>query len=162
MKTLLASTAENVKQFEIHLNDTNPSILARNILVLKIISAPDFNPEKDEDVYFLWDIWYNATWPETTRKKFLGVLKDLVNGKLPQNVIIPEGSHLQSVKKVWSSWRKTLTENHLESTTLIQKICIERYIQSISLKLLGLQGYPIIILFSFVFQGSIHVDRMEH
>jgi hypothetical protein len=95
-------------------------------MMLKMISAQDFDPEKDEDFNALWDIWYNATWPETTRKRFLGVLKDLVNGKLPQNVIIPDGSHLQSVKKVWSSWRKTLTENRSEPTILIQKMSLER------------------------------------
>ena len=126
MKTLLASTAEIVQQFEIHLNDQNPSILARNIMMLKMISAQDFDPEKDEDFNALWDIWYNATWPETTRKRFLGVLKDLMNGKLPKNVIIPDSSHLQSVKKIWSSWRKTLTENCSESTILIQKMSFER------------------------------------
>jgi hypothetical protein len=95
-------------------------------MMLKMISAQDFDPEKDEDFNALWDIWYNATWPETTRKRFLGVLKDLMNGKLPQNVIIPDSSHLQSVKKIWSSWRKTLTENRSESTILIQKMSFER------------------------------------
>lgn len=101
--------------------------MARNILMLKIISARDFNPEKDEDLNFLWDIWYNATWPEITRKRFLGVLKDLVNEKLPQNVIIPEGNHFQSVKKIWSAWRKSISENHFESTTIFANILLERY-----------------------------------
>ena len=127
MDTLLATTAENIQKFQIHLNDMNPSIVARNIVMLKIISARDFNTEKDEDLNFLWDIWYNATWPEITRKRFLGVLKDLMNEKLPQNVIIPEGSHLQSVKKIWSAWRKSISENHFESTNLFSNMLLKRY-----------------------------------
>lgn len=127
MDTLLATTAEHVQKFQIHLNDMNPSIMARNIMILKIITSCDFNPEKDEDLNFLWDVWYNATWPEITQKRFLGVLKDLVNEKLPQNVIIPEGSHLQSVKRIWSGWCKTVSESHFKSTTLFANILLERY-----------------------------------
>jgi hypothetical protein len=41
---------------QIHLNDLNPSVVARNITNLKIISAPDF-PEDDKDFSFLWDVW---------------------------------------------------------------------------------------------------------
>ena len=126
MNTLLATSAENVQQFQIHLNDMNPSSLVRNIMMLKIISAHDFNPRKDEDLNFLWDIWYNATWPETTQKRFLGALKDLINEKFPQNVSIPEVSHLQSVKNVWSVWRKTVSGKPIESTVLIDNILMGR------------------------------------
>jgi hypothetical protein len=74
-ETLQATTAEHVHNFHFHLNDNCPSIVARNIMILKILSAQDFDPNKEEDFSFLWDVWYNTEWPEITRKRFLIVLK---------------------------------------------------------------------------------------
>jgi hypothetical protein len=42
-KTFHAITTKHPQH--IHLNDALPSILARNIMVLKIVSANDFNPD---------------------------------------------------------------------------------------------------------------------
>ncbi len=91
--TFQATTCKNPQKLEIHLNDFHPSVLARNIIILKIVSASDFNPDNNEDLGFLWDVWYNMDWPEETRKRFLSVVKELMNEKLPDNVSIPNKSH---------------------------------------------------------------------
>jgi hypothetical protein len=72
-------------------------------------------------------VWYNTDWAEITQKRFLSVLNDLLNGKLPENVHIPDSNHLQKLKKVWSSWHATASQNQLESELLMKKIHIERY-----------------------------------
>jgi hypothetical protein len=111
---------------QIHLNDLNPSVVARNITILKIISAPDFNPEDDEDFAFLWDVWYNLEWPEVTHKRFRGVLKDLLNDLYPENVSVPKTSQAEMLKKVWSAWLSVLSKTESEARVLMEKVGLER------------------------------------
>ena len=40
-----------------HLNDHDPSILARDAIILEF--ALSINPDSDLDVEFLWNLWYN-------------------------------------------------------------------------------------------------------
>jgi hypothetical protein len=111
---------------QIHLNDLNPSVVARNIIILKIISAPDFNPEDDEDFAFLWDVWYNLEWPEVTRKRFQGILKDLLNGVFPENVSVPKTSQSEILKKVWSTWLSVSSKTEFEAIIFMKKVGLER------------------------------------
>lgn len=100
--------------------------MARNIIILKILSDRCFNPEKEEDLSFLWDIWYNAEWPEVTTKRFLVVLKDILDGKFPENVSVPDTSQRQGLKQVWSSWLTTCSGDESKLTSFMQKIRKER------------------------------------
>ena len=89
----------------IHINDINLAIIARNILILKIASGPEFDPNKEEDVNYLWHLWYDVTWPETTLKRFLKDVKDLLDKPLPYNTFIPECNiYLEKLKAVWTDW----------------------------------------------------------
>ena len=124
--TLLATTHANAKNFLIHLNDSNPSILARNILILKILSDMSFNPNKEEDLSFLWDVWYNAEWLEVTKKRFLVILNDILAGRLPDNVFVPDAYQLEHLKEVWSSWLVLCSKEESELTLFMQKIKKER------------------------------------
>jgi hypothetical protein len=89
-----AGNRKNLNSIHLHLNDLNPSIVARNILILKIISAPDFDTNNKEDIAFLWDLWYNAEWPISTRDRFKLVLKKLLDNELPDNVVIHKSNYL--------------------------------------------------------------------
>ena len=111
---------------QFHLNDLNPSILARNITILKIISASNFNPSDEEDVAFLWDVWYNSEWPDITRKRFQIVLNDLLDECLLENISIPKSQHLESLKKVWSAWHLLLSSTNSKSQLLMEKVDEER------------------------------------
>ena len=111
---------------QIHLNDLNPLVVARNITISKIISAPDFNPEDDDDLAFLWDFWYNLEWPEVTRKRFEGVLKDLLNDSFPENVSVPKTSQSEMLKKVWSAWLSVSSKTEPEASFLIKRVGFER------------------------------------
>ncbi|XP_046654781.1 uncharacterized protein LOC124348606 [Daphnia pulicaria] len=124
--TLQIAENENFNHMQIHLNDLNPSVVARNIIILKIISAPDFNPEDDEDFAFLWDVWYNLEWPEVTRKRFQGILKDLLNGVFPENVSVPKTSQSEILKKVWSTWLSVSSKTEFEAIIFMKKVGLER------------------------------------
>ncbi|EFX73684.1 hypothetical protein DAPPUDRAFT_307653 [Daphnia pulex] len=130
--TFQATTSNNPKKelhppnLEIHLNDLSPSVLARSIIILKIVSAHDFNPDNDEDFGFLWDVWYNVDWPEETRKRFLSIVKELTNEQLPDNVSIPNKSHLEKLKSLWSNWHSVSSKNKTDSESLLRKVWGQR------------------------------------
>lgn len=123
---LQMATNKSSNKWEIHLNDFSPTVVARNIVILKIISAFDFNPEDKEDFAFLWDIWYNLEWPEITCKKFQQILKDLLNGLLPINVSIPKTSQFEMLKEVWSTWLLISSESGSKASLFMKKIDDER------------------------------------
>ena len=90
--------------------------------MVKIISDKDFNPSEKEDIDFLWDVCYNAEWPEVTKKKFQGVLKDLIDETLPENILIPTNSHLQVLMEVWKSWSSISSQQKSESVLLLKEV----------------------------------------
>ena len=115
------------KILDIHLNDLNASVMARNIVMLKILSASDFNPYDQEDLSFLWDVWYNAEWPEITRKRFKEALKQLLDGSMPENVVMTNFNQFQILREVWTSWYSSIaTNDHSELELFMKKIRNER------------------------------------
>ena len=123
---LQVATNLSFNRWEIHMNDISPAVVARNITILKIISAPDFNPDNKEDFAFVWDIWYNLEWPEITRKRFQQTMKDLLNDLLPQEISIPKTIQRQMLKDVWSSWLLTSLESEFKASLFMKKIDEER------------------------------------
>ncbi len=99
--------------------------MSRIVFLLKIISASDFNPNREEDVAFLWDVWYNVEWPETTRARFQRVLKDLLDGRLPENLVVSSSSQLQCLTRSWNSWSSIASCTQPESE-LLKKVHQER------------------------------------
>lgn len=136
IRNALQATSVNTKKLHIHLNDINPSVMARNVLILKIISADGFDIEKKEDISFLWDIWYNAEWPETTHKRFKLILQELLQNNLPENAAIPKSTNLQSLKAVWSAWSSISSKTKSEAEIFMKKINKERYFKYIHAKMI--------------------------
>ena len=124
--TFQAAATGKDRKLHIHLNEVNPSILARHITILKIISTAGFNPVKHEDMTFLWDVWYNVEWPETTRARFNLVMGDLINGKLPKNFVIPNLKQLECLKEVWRAWYSFSSKTQTESDFFMKKISLVR------------------------------------
>lgn len=63
----------------VHLNSTSLLCLARNILMLKVISSAEFNAEDSTDLNYLWDLWYNAAWSKSTVDRFLVDVQELID-----------------------------------------------------------------------------------
>ena len=54
---------------------------------------------------YIWHLWYDATWPETTLKRFIQETKDLLSQPLPHNIFIPESNiYLEGLKALWTGW----------------------------------------------------------
>ena len=94
---------------------------------MKIISAHDFNPDNTEDFGFLWDVWYNLDWPEETRKRFVSVVKELIDEIFPENVAIPNKDHLKKFKSLWSNWLSGSSRNQNDSQSILRNIIEQRY-----------------------------------
>jgi len=81
------------ENLDIHINDASLSVKARNVLILKIISCPKFDPNVDDDMDYVWDIWYNTTFTLSTTTRFAKDVKSLLDNVLPANSIIPKSSY---------------------------------------------------------------------
>ena len=125
LHTTAAIDPKNGLYLDFHLNDINPSVVARNILMLQIISAQDFDTDNEEDIAFMWDLWYNAQWPESSRRKFKIALKKLMDGMLPKSINI-NGSSSESLQKVWNAWYTICSQTESQSHLLMKKIDNER------------------------------------
>jgi hypothetical protein len=71
-------------------------------------------------------VWYNIDWPEETRERFLTVVKELMNEKLPNNVSIPNNSHFEKFKNLWSNWYSVSSRNKTDGESLMKKIWGQR------------------------------------
>ncbi len=144
MRNILQTTASSPSNnlLDIHLNEINPSVVARNILILQIISDKDFDIDGEEDIAFLWDLWYNAECPESSRKKFRVALKNLLDGVLPENVSVSlSNSSSLSLNEVWNAWYTTSSKTESESHLLMKKINKQRYTKIFILYLYNVQLY---------------------
>ena len=104
--------------------------MARNALLLKVCSAPEFDPNDPNDLNYLWNIWYNAEWPESTRQRFIKDAKEIVTDNIPSSICISNEKGRNSLKDIcnrWSSSATTVSKKQLES---VRK---ERYVLKSSL-----------------------------
>ena len=95
---------QHCHNLNLHLNDASLPVIARNVLIMKIISCPKFDPNNDYDMGYVWDIWYNATFSRSTAKRFSEDVTSLMDNPLPTNVIIPKSSYLEELKAIWTDW----------------------------------------------------------
>ena len=92
------------QNMNLHLNDASLSVIARNVLIIKIISCPKFNPKNDDDMGYVWDIWYNATFSRSTAKRFTEDVRCLIDNPVSTSIIIPKSSYLEELKAIWTEW----------------------------------------------------------
>ena len=103
---LFTAVGTNQNQYlHIHINDSSLLNIARNIRIVKIISSSAFDPNIAADLDYLWNLWYDATWPESTLKRFMQDTKDLLSQPLPHNIFLPESSiYLEKLRTIWTEW----------------------------------------------------------
>ena len=88
----------------IHINDNSLPAIARNMLILKVVTSQEFRTEREEDMDYIWNLWYNTTWPESTCQRFIKDVKELLDNPLPDHLGIPESSQLEGLQQVWKQW----------------------------------------------------------
>lgn len=77
--------------------------MARNILYLQIISDKAFDPCNQDDISYLWNVWYDMKWSEQTKSRFLKELYYLCGGNLPKNTYINEKDEKPLIN-IWKKW----------------------------------------------------------
>ena len=75
----LRKSDERPKSLNFHLNDYDPTVVARNAVLLEVASV--INPDIQTDIDFLWNIWYNLA---LSRSHF-DRLRRILSGLLEKN-----------------------------------------------------------------------------
>lgn len=109
----------------IHLNHPCPLSFARNVLILKVISAPSFDVSNVHDLSYLWDVWYNVTWSKNTLNRFVKDVRDLIMDGLSENCFGLGSKEVDSLKDIYKSWLSSLSKT-LTGPSHINKILKSR------------------------------------
>lgn len=112
----LAAAGSDNENCQIHINDKSVAVIARNILILKVITSNGFDPDNTTDLNYIWDVWYNATWPASTCNRFVEDIKCLLNSPS-----LPMCYDLDDVKKVWATWLSMI------QTSTVEEVLADRY-----------------------------------
>ena len=102
------------QKLNLHINDNSLPIIARNVIIVKIISCPKFDANKDDDMGYVWDIWYNTSFPQSTVKRFTEDVRSLIESPLPANIIISKNSDLEALKAIWTEWLSKIESSSVD------------------------------------------------
>ena len=88
-----------------YVNDMDNEVIARNIIILEIISA--INPDDLSDVEYLWDVWYNMTLTEGHHARLKVTLERLLDGSSSSLWKFGDRKTKKQVTMTWKSWLET-------------------------------------------------------
>lgn len=86
-----------------HLNDHDPSILARDAIILEV--ALSINPDSELDVEFLWNLWYDLALSGEESKRLQAILENLTSPKYASNVLqFGSKDAFTECLQIWNDW----------------------------------------------------------
>ena len=97
---------ERPKSLSFHLNDYDPSVIARDAILLEVAGV--INPDVPADVDFLWNIWYNLALSVADFDRLRKVLTELLERNFDSdesNLKFQDGGVLQECRDIWKDWR---------------------------------------------------------
>ena len=97
---------ERPKSLSFHLNDYDPSVIARDAVLIEVARA--INPDVPADVDFLWNIWYNLALSVADFDRLREVLTKLVEKNFDSDESIfkfQDDGVLQECRDIWEDWR---------------------------------------------------------
>jgi len=86
-------------------NDVDSEVIARNIVLLEIIST--INPDDLSDVEYLWDVWYNMTLTDSHYGRLKVTLERLLDGSSSPQWRFGDRETKKKVMITWKSWLET-------------------------------------------------------
>ena len=129
LQTIISKSNDDDTSLIIHLNHSCGVVLARNLLILKVISATGFNVHSQEDVNYLWDLWYNLQWSKSTLERFIEDVKSLIENGLPEEHCYSlDSSQLQDMKDIFQDWLSSSTGSRLTESSQIENILKQRQV----------------------------------
>ncbi len=84
-----------------HLNDKNPVIIARAVLLLHL--ARTIDADNDEDIQLLWALWNNAQLSQQHAARLRATAHGLIK-QLPEGFYVPCAGDLQQLRELWGCW----------------------------------------------------------
>lgn len=113
---------------DMHLNTSCPLSFPRNILLLKVISSPKFDPENSTDLNYLWDLWYNAAWTKPTVDRFLTDVQELVDAIMTEQQFSKlDAKKKNELKETLQSWILFLEGRASAQLSQLSQILTMRY-----------------------------------
>jgi len=107
-----------------HVNDIDNEVVARNIILLEIIST--INPDDLGDIEYVWDVWYNMTLTESHYGRLKVTLERLLDGTGSLQWRFGDRATKMRVMMTWKSWLET-KQWDLENVKKIRQEFLEFY-----------------------------------
>ena len=101
----LRKSDERPKSLNFHLNDYDPSVVARNAVLLEVASV--INPDIQTDIDFLWNIWYNLALSRSHFDRLRKILSTLLAKNFESNESIlkfQNNAVLRECCDIWRDW----------------------------------------------------------
>lgn len=120
LKTV-ADAPEHIKSISFHLNDVQPVVIARAVLLLQL--SQQLDPSKQRDIELIWSLWNNAELAADAaaalQQAAAGLLEDL-----PKACSVPDTDDLRTLHHVWSYWSSSSKWPKL-ATVLAQRYVLQ-------------------------------------
>ena len=104
----LRKAQECPKSLSFHLNDYDPSVVARNAILLEVTSS--INTDVADDVDFLWNTWYNMTLSEAHFSRLQRILSEMIDKGFDSNewtvLNFQDGAVFKECRDIWKDWIK--------------------------------------------------------
>ena len=98
---------ERAKRLNFHLNDYDPTVVARNAIILEVAST--INPDIPEDINFLWNIWYNMALSEAHYARLQQIISAFVDknfdGRDQSALRFQDSAVHEECRDIWKDWR---------------------------------------------------------
>ena len=96
---------ERPKSLNFHLNDYDPTVIARNAVLLE--AAGVINPDNPADIDFLWNIWYNLALSKSHCERLRKILSELLERDFDSRGSIlnfQNSGILRECRDIWKDW----------------------------------------------------------
>ena len=104
----LKKTQNCPKSLSFHLNDYDPSVVARNAILLEV--AGSINTSVSGDIDFLWNIWYNMTLSAAhflrLRQVISGLIEKSFDGSEMTVLKFQDSTVLKECRDIWKDWMR--------------------------------------------------------
>ena len=104
----LRNSKERAQCFNFHLHDYDPTIVARNAVILDVVGS--INADVAEDLDLLWNIWYNMALSQSDYirlQKVLSVLAERRFDSVDQSVLrFGDSTVAKECQGIWKDWSR--------------------------------------------------------
>ena len=134
----LRKPAYQPNSISFHINDYDPSVVARNVVILELVDT--INPDVADDIDFLWNVWYNMTLSKAHIDRLREVLTSLIERNFDGDKSFlkfqASGNVLQECRNIWIDWMELrLNDIHSvkrERNQVMAKKSLDKMINTLS------------------------------